>query len=63
MQPYVFRLKEKGVVTDGKQESAIAIEKPYVVTEAQPSASSSSSDVVQSFFRAELRVIKDKQVH
>ena len=26
VQPYVFRLKEKGVVTEGKQESAVVTE-------------------------------------
>ena len=28
VQPYVFRLKEKGVVTQGEQESSVAIEEP-----------------------------------
>ena len=59
VQPYVFRLKEKNVVTEGEQESVVATKKPSVATEAQPGASSST--VVQSFFRAEQRATKDKQ--
>ena len=47
-------------MTEGKQESVVTTEKPSVTTEAQPGASSST--VVQSFFRAKLMAIKDKQV-
>ena len=60
MQLYVFRMKEKGVVTEGKQDACVATKLPSVATEAQPGGSSSSA--VQSFFRAELHAIKEKQV-
>ena len=53
-------MKEKGVATEGEQDSTIAIENPSVAVEDQPSVRSST--VVQSIFRAELRAIKDKQV-
>ena len=60
LQPYVFRFKEKVVVIEGEQDSAIAIEKPSIAIEEEPGACPSSFVVVQSFFKAVLRAIKEK---
>ena len=53
-------MKEKGVVTKGEQDATVEIEQPSIATEAQPSVS--SFPFVQSYFKAELRAIIDKQV-
>ena len=47
---------------EGKQDIIIAIEKPSVATKYQLGANPSLSATVQSFFKAELRAIKEKQV-
>ena len=60
VQPYIFRFKEKDIVTEREQDFVVTTEKPSVAIESQPGATSSSSILVQSFFRAELRAIKDK---
>ena len=59
---HVFRFKEKGDVTEGEQDYAIATENVSVATEEQPIACSSSSVVVQLFFKVVVRTIKEKQV-
>ena len=60
MQPYVLRMKEKGTVNEGEQDSTVAIEKPSITIDAQKGPS--SSIVIQSFFRTEFRAIKERQV-
>ena len=60
LQPYVFKFKGKEDVTKREQDTAIAIEKPSIATEDQPSVGPSSSTIVQSFFDAKLRAIKEK---
>ena len=60
VQPYVFRMKEKGTVTKWDQDSAVATKKPSIATDAQQGPSSST--VVQSFIRTELRAIKERQL-
>ena len=62
LQPYVFIFKGKDARIKGKQDTAVAIKKPSIVTDDQPSVGSTSSLVVQFFFRVELRAIKEKQV-
>ena len=52
-------MKEKGVISEGEQDARVATEQPSVATETQPGG---ISLVVQSFFRTELRAIKEKQV-
>ena len=49
--------KKKGVISEGEQDAGVAL-KPSVATESQ---SVSSSFTEQSFFRAELQAIKEKQ--
>ena len=53
----MFRLKEKGVSGEGEQSTGVATE-PSVATETLGNTSSA----ISSFFRAELRAIKEKQV-
>ena len=55
--PYVFRIKENGVSTEGKPSTGVATE-PFVATET-PIRNTSSA--MSSFFGAKLRAIKEKQ--
>ena len=57
VQPYVFRVKENGVISEGEQSAGVAMD-PSVATESQPENTSST---VTSYFRVELRAIKEKQ--
>ena len=53
---YVFRLKEKSVGVEGKPSGGVATE-PSVATKRQ---SAQPSSAMNSFFRSELRAIKEK---
>ena len=57
VQPYVFRIKERGVSSEREPSTGVAT-KPSVATETEPRTTSS---VVFSFSRAELRAIEEKQ--
>ena len=56
VQPYVFRIKEKGVSSEGEQSADVTTE-PSVATEILGTTTSA----ISSFFKAELRAIKEKQ--
>ena len=58
IQPYAFRVKEKGVIFKGEQDAGVATEQPSVAIKTQ---SRGSSSTVQSFFRSKLLAIKEKQ--
>ena len=42
MQQYIFKLKEKGVVSKGEQDARVATKQPYLAKETQPRGTSSA---------------------
>ena len=57
VQPYIFRLKEKSVGVEEEPSGGIATEPSVAIDTQSPQPSSA----VTSFFRSELRAIKEKQ--